>query len=112
VLPSIERDDCHDLIKQYGGTISKSVTKKLTHLVVGEDAGESKLSKVKENPKIKIINEDELFELISTLSEKSAAPEKPVKKVKASPKKPMPTATVSVSSSTTSNTGSNSNEKT
>lgn len=110
VLPSIERDDCHDLIKQYGGTISKSVTKKLTHLIVGEEAGESKLSKVKENPKIKIINEDELFELINNLPEKSAAPEKPAKKVKSSPKKPVQAAPVSVNTTPVSNSNSATNK--
>jgi replication factor C subunit 1 len=103
ILPSIEREDCHDLIKQYGGTISKSVTKKLTHVVLGEDAGESKMTKIRENPKIKILSEDELFAMISNGAEKAAPPEKPVKAVKASPKKPIPTASVSVASATTTN---------
>lgn len=46
VLDSLERDDCFTLIEHYGGTVAKSVTKKLTHAVVGTDAGAKKLEQI------------------------------------------------------------------
>ena len=47
VLESIERDDAADLIQRYGGKVTGSVSKKTSYLVVGRDAGESKISKVR-----------------------------------------------------------------
>lgn len=47
MLESIERDDTTDLIQRYGGKVTGSVSKKTSYIVVGRDAGESKLSKVK-----------------------------------------------------------------
>lgn len=49
VLESIERDDAADLIQRYGGKVTGSVSKKTSYLVVGRDAGESKISKVRRN---------------------------------------------------------------
>ena len=46
VLESMEREQASDLIKKYGGKVTVSVSKKTSYLVVGEDAGQSKLSKV------------------------------------------------------------------
>lgn len=46
VLESIERDDAVDLIQRYGGKVTGSVSKKTSYVVVGRDAGESKLNKV------------------------------------------------------------------
>ena len=46
VLESMEREQVSDLIKKYGGKVTVSVSKKTSYLVVGEDAGQSKLSKV------------------------------------------------------------------
>lgn len=46
VLESMEREQASDLIKKYGGRVTVSVSKKTNYLVVGEDAGQSKLSKV------------------------------------------------------------------
>eukprot|EP00002_Diphylleia_rotans_P002283 TRINITY_DN11454_c0_g1_i1.p1 TRINITY_DN11454_c0_g1~~TRINITY_DN11454_c0_g1_i1.p1 ORF type:complete len:1003 (-),score=206.27 TRINITY_DN11454_c0_g1_i1:78-3086(-) len=65
VLESLEREDAHDLIKKYGGKITKSVTKSLTHVVKGEGAGESKLSKLHSG--IVVIDEDGLFDMIESL---------------------------------------------
>ena len=42
----MEREQASDLIKKYGGKVTGSVSKKTSYLVVGEDAGQSKLSKV------------------------------------------------------------------
>ena len=99
ILDSLDRDDAYDLIKQYGGTISKSVTKKLTHVVTGIDAGESKLSKVKDNPKITIINEDGLFDLIKTSEQQSQPPIKTTK----TKKSPVKTSSITTLSNDISN---------
>ncbi|XP_020617063.1 replication factor C subunit 1-like [Orbicella faveolata] len=48
VLEGIERDDAVDLIQRYGGKVTHSVSKKTSYIVVGRDAGESKLSKAKQ----------------------------------------------------------------
>ena len=47
VLESIERNDAADLIQRYGGKVTGSVSKKTSYLVVGRDAGESKITKVR-----------------------------------------------------------------
>ena len=47
VLESMEREQASDLIKKYGGRVTGSVSKKTSYLVIGEDAGQSKLSKVR-----------------------------------------------------------------
>lgn len=46
VLDSLEREQAEELAKEYGATISKSVGPKLTHAVVGEEPGPSKISKL------------------------------------------------------------------
>ena len=46
VLESLEREEASDLIKKYGGKVTQSLSKKTSYLVVGEDAGGSKLAKV------------------------------------------------------------------
>jgi replication factor C subunit 1 len=63
VLDSIDRDECKCIVEKYGGSVVSGVTKKLDYLIVGEDAGEAKLSKADEL-NIKKINEDEFLELI------------------------------------------------
>lgn len=47
VLDSLERDDAENLIKRYGGKVTGSVSGRTSYLVVGEDAGQSKLAKVR-----------------------------------------------------------------
>lgn len=63
VLDSIDRDECKNIVEKYGGSVVSGVTKKLDYLIVGEDAGEAKLSKADEL-NIKKINEDEFLKLI------------------------------------------------
>ena len=46
VLESIERDEAKSLIEKYGGKVTTSVSKKTSYMVIGRDAGESKLNKV------------------------------------------------------------------
>ena len=46
VLESLEREEASEIIKNYGGRVTGSVSGKTSHLVAGEEAGESKLAKV------------------------------------------------------------------
>ena len=46
ILESIKREDTADLIQGYGGKVTHSVSKKNSFIVMGQDPGESKLSKV------------------------------------------------------------------
>ena len=46
VLESLERDDAADIIKKYGGKVTTSISGRTSYIVVGEEAGESKLAKV------------------------------------------------------------------
>ena len=63
VLDSMEREDAKDLILKYGGRVVGSVSKKVTHIVLGSEAGESKLEKARQL-NVQEINEDELLDLI------------------------------------------------
>merc|ERR1712154_714899 len=65
-LPSLTRDECKDLIQQYGGRVTGSVSGMTRYLVVGEEAGESKLKKAKEK-KVTVIDEVKLLDLLRTL---------------------------------------------
>ena len=52
-LESIEREEAADLIQRCGGKVTQSVNKKTSYVVVGWNAGESKLSKVHCNAQLK-----------------------------------------------------------
>lgn len=67
VLDSLDRDECKNIVEKYGGSMISGVTKKLDYLIVGEDAGQSKLEKAKEL-NVKQVNEDEFLKLICTKS--------------------------------------------
>jgi len=62
-LTNLSRDEAKKLVKEHGGTIASSVTKKVTHVVAGEKAG-SKLTKAREAGKT-ILTEDEFVDLLS-----------------------------------------------
>lgn len=66
LLQSIGRDDAQSLVKRYGGKITGAPSKKTSYVVLGADAGPSKLTKIKDLS-IKTIDEDGLFELIRKL---------------------------------------------
>ena len=53
VLESIEREEGAGLIQRYGGKVTQSVSKKTSYVVMGQDPGEHKLSKVHCNTQIK-----------------------------------------------------------
>ena len=61
-LPTMSRDEASALIKQSGGKVSSSVSKKTSYLVCGEDAG-SKLAKAKELG-IPVIDEEALKKML------------------------------------------------
>ena len=62
-LPTMTRDEASALIKQNGGKVSGSVSKKTSFVVAGEEAG-SKLTKAKDLG-VKIIDENGLLEMIN-----------------------------------------------
>ena len=53
VLESIEREEAASLIQRYGGKVTQSVSKKTSYVIMGQDPGEHKLSKVHCNTQIK-----------------------------------------------------------
>ena len=46
ILESLERDEAKSLVEKYGGKVTGSVSKKTGYVIVGRDAGESKIAKV------------------------------------------------------------------
>lgn len=46
VLDSLERDEAENLIQKYGGRTVNSVSSKLNYIIVGDEAGPAKLTKV------------------------------------------------------------------
>lgn len=63
-LESMNRDQAADVIRSLGGEFMNAVSKETTYLVVGNNVGESKLSKAKKL-NIRIINEIELTKMLS-----------------------------------------------
>ncbi|OLN92148.1 Replication factor C subunit 1 [Colletotrichum chlorophyti] len=66
VLQTIGREEGQALVKKYGGKVTGAPSSKTSYVVLGDDAGPSKLRKIKEM-NIKTINEEGLFELIRRL---------------------------------------------
>ena len=62
-LPTMTRDEASELIKERGGKVSGSVSKKTSYVLAGEEAG-SKLTKAKELG-IRIIDENEFLAMIN-----------------------------------------------
>ncbi|KAI1136697.1 replication factor RFC1 C terminal domain-containing protein [Hypoxylon sp. FL0543] len=65
-LSTIGREEAQALVKRYGGKITGAPSSKTSYVVLGEDAGPSKLAKIRQHG-IKTINEEGLFELIRRL---------------------------------------------
>ena len=61
-LPTMSRDEASALIKQNGGKVSSSVSKKTSYVVAGEEAG-SKLTKANELG-VKVIDEAGLLSML------------------------------------------------
>lgn len=62
-LKTLGREQGQELIKRYGGKVTGAPSKKTTFVVLGDDAGPTKIKKIKEFG-IKTIDEHGLFELI------------------------------------------------
>ncbi len=65
-LKSLSRNEAKKLVKEQGGSMATTVTKKLTHVVAGEKAG-SKLKKAREQKKT-ILTEEQFLALTQTNS--------------------------------------------
>jgi len=46
ILESVDRDETKSFIERYGGKVTGSVSRNTSYIVVGRDAGETKLAKV------------------------------------------------------------------
>ncbi|KAM7208491.1 Replication factor RFC1 C terminal domain containing protein [Naviculisporaceae sp. PSN 640] len=66
LLKTISRDEGQALVKRYGGKVTTAPSSKTDFVVLGDDAGPSKLRKIKEHG-IKTIDEAGLFYLIKSL---------------------------------------------
>ncbi|CRG88953.1 Replication factor C subunit 1 [Talaromyces islandicus] len=66
VLDTLGRDEGQSLVKKYGGKVTGAPSSKTSYVVLGSDAGPSKLKKIRDM-NIKTINEEGLFELIRRL---------------------------------------------
>ncbi|KAK0104038.1 hypothetical protein ONS96_005141 [Cadophora gregata f. sp. sojae] len=66
LLETLSREEGQELVKRYGGKVTGAPSSKTSFVVLGNDAGPSKLRKI-HDMKIKTINEDGLFALISVL---------------------------------------------
>lgn len=66
VLPNLDRTMAENLAKQYGAKVTKSILGKTSLVVIGDDAGPSKIEKIKKN-KIKAIDEAGFLELLKRM---------------------------------------------
>jgi replication factor C subunit 1 len=66
VLQTIGREEAQALVKRYDGKVTGQPSSKTSYVVLGDDAGPSKLKKIHDFG-IKTINEEGLFELIRRL---------------------------------------------
>ena len=58
-LPTLKREDAKEIIDQYGGKVTATVSKKTDYILAGSDAG-SKLEKA-QSLGVKVITEDDLI---------------------------------------------------
>lgn len=66
VLPNLDREASETVAKQYGAKVTKSILKKTSLVVMGEEAGPSKVKKIRDFG-IKAINEAGFIELLSRM---------------------------------------------
>lgn len=66
VLPSLDREQCEQLASRYGAKVTKSISGKTSVVVIGNDAGPSKVKKIK-TLKIKCIDQQGFIDLISKM---------------------------------------------
>lgn len=63
ILPNLDRDTAESVAKRYGAKVTKAILRKTSLVVIGEEAGPSKVKKIKEF-KIKAISESGFVELL------------------------------------------------
>lgn len=68
VLQRWGRTEAQELVKRHGGKVTGAPSKKTSYVVLGSDAGPSKLQKIKDM-EIKTIDEDGLTQLVEKLTE-------------------------------------------
>lgn len=68
VMENLSREDAENLAKKYGAKVTKSISSKTSVVVLGEEAGPSKVKKIKQF-KIKAINEAGFLKLIAGMPE-------------------------------------------
>lgn len=85
VYDSLDRDEAADIIKQYGGKVTTSLSKKTNYIVLGDEAGLAKIAKADELGTTRL-SEDGLLDLIriksglpSKKTESESSPEKETK---------------------------------
>lgn len=66
VLPNLDRSQCEQLASRYGAKVTKSITKKTTLVVIGEEAGPKKVQLIKQY-NTKAIDEEGFIKLISSM---------------------------------------------
>ncbi|TVY41592.1 Replication factor C subunit [Lachnellula subtilissima] len=66
ILETISREEGQELVKRYGGKITTAPSGKTSYVVLGNEAGPSKLRKIQQMG-LKTINEEGLFALISRM---------------------------------------------
>ncbi|RKF72706.1 Replication factor C subunit 1 [Golovinomyces cichoracearum] len=66
LLDTLAREDAQELVKRYGGKVTTGPSRRTSFVVLGNDAGPSKLRKIQELS-LKTINEDGLFELLRVM---------------------------------------------
>ncbi|WVQ93768.1 hypothetical protein IAU59_000846 [Kwoniella sp. CBS 9459] len=85
-LDSLGRDEAQELVKRYSGKVTAGPSGKTSFVVVGENAGASKLEKIKAK-NIPTMTEDEFFEFIRSRQGGAELDEKQIKAREAEEKK-------------------------
>ncbi|KAK4324456.1 hypothetical protein Pmani_004904 [Petrolisthes manimaculis] len=83
VYDSLDREEAAELIKEYGGRVTTSISRNTSYLVLGSEPGQSKLTKA-EQLGTKQLDEDGLLDLIRTLPGKESKPDNKMDQSKAS----------------------------
>lgn len=66
ILPNLERTQAENLAKKYGARVTKSISGKTSLVVLGDDAGPSKVQKIS-SLNIKAINEEGFIQLLTLM---------------------------------------------
>ena len=80
VLPSLDREQCEQLSARYGAKITKSISGKTSLVVIGNDAGPSKVKKIK-SLGTKCIDQQGFIQLISEMPADGGSGENAVKEM-------------------------------